>query len=75
MKIRHGCSPVNSLHIFRTAFFKNTSGGLLLKLICIILIRTKTRQRINALYYSRDIYLCLFIFDDRALFVQQAGHV
>ena len=26
----HGCSPVNSLHIFRPPFYKNTSGGLLL---------------------------------------------
>ena len=26
----HGCSPVNILHIFRTFFPKNTSGGLLL---------------------------------------------
>ena len=26
---RHGCSPVNLLHIFRTPFPKNTSGGLL----------------------------------------------
>ena len=24
--LRHGCSPVNLLHIFRTPFFKNTSG-------------------------------------------------
>ena len=28
--LRHGCSPVNLLHIFRTPFYKNTSGGLLL---------------------------------------------
>ena len=27
---RHGCSPVNLLHIFRTPFYKNTSRGLLL---------------------------------------------
>ena len=26
----HGCSPVNLLRIFRTLFYKNTSGGLLL---------------------------------------------
>ena len=24
--VRHGCSPVNLLHIFRTVFHKNTSG-------------------------------------------------
>ena len=26
--LRHGCSPVNLLHIFRTPFLKNTSGRL-----------------------------------------------
>ena len=30
--LRHGCSPVNLLHIFRTPFLTNTSGGLLLSL-------------------------------------------
>ena len=28
--LRHGCSPVNLLHISRTPFLKNTSGWLLL---------------------------------------------
>ena len=28
--LRHGCSPVNLLYIFRTPFPKKTSGGLLL---------------------------------------------
>ena len=30
---RHGCSPVNLLHIFRTPFLKYTSGRLLLAII------------------------------------------
>ena len=30
--VRHGCSPVNLLHIFRKPFLKNTSGRLLLHL-------------------------------------------
>ena len=30
--LRHGCSPVNWLHIFRTPFLKNTSGRLVLYL-------------------------------------------
>ena len=30
--LRHGCSTVNLLHIFRTAFIKNTSG-VILKLV------------------------------------------
>ena len=29
-QLRHGCSPVNLLHIFRTPFPKNTFGWLLL---------------------------------------------
>ena len=29
--LRHGCSPVNLLYIFRTPFLKNTSGRLLQK--------------------------------------------
>ena len=28
--LRHGCSPVNLLHVFRTSFLKITSGWLLL---------------------------------------------
>ena len=31
-QLRHGCSPVNLLHIFRTPFPMNTSGGMLLEL-------------------------------------------
>ena len=27
--LQHGCSPVNMLHIFRTASYKNTYEGLL----------------------------------------------
>ena len=30
--LRHGYSPVNLLHIFRTPFHKNSSGGLFLSL-------------------------------------------
>ena len=29
--LRHGCSPVNLLYIFRTPFPRNTSGRLLLE--------------------------------------------
>ena len=29
--LRHGCSPVNSLYIFRTLFLRNISRGLLLE--------------------------------------------
>ena len=37
IKLRHECSPVNLLHIFRTPFLKNTSRGLLLMICCFIL--------------------------------------
>ena len=33
MTLRHGCSPVNLLHIFRTPFPTNTSAWLLLELL------------------------------------------
>ena len=34
--LRHGCSPVNLLHIFRTLFLKNTSGRLLLSVAKVL---------------------------------------
>ena len=34
--LRHGCSPVNLLHILRTPFCKNTSEGLLLIIVIVI---------------------------------------
>ena len=37
--LRHGCSPVNLLHIFRTLFPKNTSGGLLLLSLHLYFLR------------------------------------
>ena len=30
LQLRHGCSLINLMHIFRTPFPKNTSGWLLL---------------------------------------------
>ena len=30
IRLWHACCPVNLLHIFRTPFYRNTSGGLLL---------------------------------------------
>ena len=35
--LRHGCFPVNLLHIFRTVFLKNTSGCLLLLFLHLFL--------------------------------------
>ena len=41
--LRHGCSPVNLLHIFRTPFYNYTYGGLLLNL-------RRMRKRANHFY-------------------------
>ena len=38
--LRHGCSPVNLLHIFRTLFLRNTSGQLLLTITIFALPRS-----------------------------------
>ena len=35
--LRHGCSPVNVLHIFRILFPKNSSGGLLVQTVITLL--------------------------------------
>ena len=35
--LRHGCSPINLLHIFRLPFPKNPSGRLLLKILKVLL--------------------------------------
>ena len=37
--LRHGCSPVNLLHIFRTSFPKNSSGGLLMHILMLVVRR------------------------------------
>ena len=34
--LRHGCSPVNLLHIFRTVFPKNTSEWLLIFYVYVL---------------------------------------
>ena len=57
----HGCSPVNLLHIFRTPFFKNTTGWLLpcyaSKSVCFLVCLTSTCychyiHEVSLLYYS-----------------------
>ena len=51
--LRHGCSPVNLLHIFRTPFPKDTSEGLLLK----VLEREVVVQKTNC-FLTRLIWDC-----------------
>ena len=52
--LRYVCSPANLLHIFRTAFYKNTSGGLLLDCISSI---TTTRSLSGIIDQSQQITL------------------
>ena len=44
--LRHGCSPVNLLHIFRTPFPRNTSGWLLFSHIIRHVIPSYGRKNI-----------------------------
>ena len=47
--LRHGCSPLNLLHIFRATFLRNTSEWLLLKIVkCEV---------VNVEFLSRDLPL------------------
>ena len=46
--LRHGCSHVDLLHIFRTPFPKNSSGWLLLNIITKIFFTTRTSHWITA---------------------------
>ena len=47
----HGCSPVNLLHIFRTPFPKNTSGGQLLK---------ETTADLQELWLQKSFFSCVY---------------
>ena len=61
----HGCSPVNLLHIFRTPFPKNTSGGLLLlilKLTCHNIF-----DKLYTIYYETSILSILKLCKPTAL--------
>ena len=78
----HECSPVNLLHIFRTRFYKNTSGGLLLRSesSCILphvfwFITRTILSRFKCFYSGVQIFLRFMVvfaktFDIR--FIEQA---
>ena len=59
--LRHGCSPVNLLHIFRTPFLKNIRGRLLLSIFMSFCFYTEV-----SLYLQ--VWTLLYIF---VLFVIQ----
>ena len=58
VRLRHGCSPVNLLHTFRTYFPKNTSGGLLL-----FLVKLQTENlfllKVGLLSSNKNCFICL----------------
>ena len=65
--LRHGCSPVNLLHIFRTPFLKSTSGWLLLlsiscRTFTIVATTLGTKPRINIFLKSFVTAFRFYIF-------------
>ena len=70
--LRHACSSVNLLHIFRTPFPKNTPGRLLLSLVNSSrkIIRTSQNlKHVHIKYYFHEflIIFCLTIVDSFCL--------
>ena len=65
--LRHGCSPVNLLNIFRTPFPMNTSGWLLLSIYSFtkyhLLLMSKTFPFKNVFYFKtfpfQNTYFCI----------------
>ena len=57
--LRHGCSPVDLLHIFRKPFTKNTSGWLLL----IVLMSTFHVKWLSFLASIKDIDINCILID------------
>ena len=55
--LRHGCSPVNLLYIFRTPFTKNTSERLLLNTLSFIGLLHSNNLQINIAQKKLRIFL------------------
>ena len=58
--LRHRCSPVNLMHIFRTLFHKNTYGWLLLYFSRILIIQ-------SAWYSAEQLFWRISIFVEHLL--------
>ena len=60
--LRHGCSPVNLLHIFRTSFLKNTSGRLLLFVLSLFLFSAFCLAVLEKFVLLKNNSFCSFCF-------------
>ena len=63
--LRHGCSPVNLLHIFRTPFSNNTSGGLLL---CVTRLPMPWPNNLQVCIAFKFFFHMFFLYHDSKLF-------
>ena len=59
--LRHGCSAVNLMHIFRTLFLKNTSGRLFLHIWHYLVSNKNLWKNINNI--SKHNYFYVFHYD------------
>ena len=64
--LRHGCSPVNLLHIFRTTLEKSTSGGLLL-----ILQLSLSLHQFKILWYPEALLKSSYIRNIQFLLIKR----
>ena len=61
--LRHGCSPVNLLHIFRISVFKSTSGWLLLSWIISLYFSKTSSNSLSFLnWFCNHLELLTFFF-------------
>ena len=65
--LQHGCSPLNFLHVFRTAFLKNTSAPLFLAYIRLNL--TCFVHTSNKRFFSTELHYCLYELSLLSIFV------
>ena len=62
MTLRHGCSPVSMLHIFRTPFPKSTFGRLLPNKLIFLLTLSRIILKTGHIYYNNFAVCTLQVF-------------
>ena len=65
--LQHGCSPANSLHIFRTPFQQNTSEWLLLYNIMLKISLSAMTRFLNVFFLSITLFMGNYL-DKASLF-------